>query len=360
MNIIHLVRPVSWGGGEQYVFDLCRKCQEEGDNVTVVSRGSAIVDHRFHEAGIQTVKMPVGGFLDFKTPWQLSRMILAMPDSKVVLHVHTFKDAELALRVKRLVGEKKEVKLVCTRHLVKPGKKGLRWKLIYRGIDRMIFVSQLALNEFLSGNPPIDRSKLEVVHNSILIPEDMPQVRYSSPKDKKFIILYSGRISREKGIDVLIRSLGILKDENVELRIAGIGHEDFELELMKLAEKEGVSNRITWVGFVKDVYPEIRKADICVVPSIWKEPFGLTIIEGMSQGKPVVTNNNGAQPEIITNGVDGILIPPSNPNDLASAILKLIKDPSFRLRIGENASKTFQRKFRYELFLKKIKDLYNK
>lgn len=353
-----MVRAVTWGGGEQYVLDLSRKCREVGDNVVIVSRGSTAVDDRFRREGLEPVTMRMGGMLDFKSPRALSRLILDMPEDDVVVHVHTFKDAELAARAKSLVGGRKRVNLVCTRHLVKKGKRGWRWKKIYNGIDHLIFVSNLSKEEFLSGRPSIDSGKLIVVHNSVLPPEIGKREEPEARSKDRFQLLYTGRISREKGIDVLIKGLGFLKGEPVELRIAGAGPESLRKELMELAQNEGVSDRIKWLGFVADVYDEIRNADVCVVPSVWREPFGLTILEGMSQGKCVVTSNNGAQKEIITDGRDGVLVDPSDAEGLAEAILRLYRNPELREKIGERALVTFRNKFSYPIFLNKIREIY--
>ena len=120
----------------------------------------------------------------------------------------------------------------------------------------------------------------------------------------------------------------------------------------------GVGDRISWLGFVSDIFGEIRNADICVAPSVWREPFGLTIIEFMSQARPVVTTNNGAQTEIITPCKDGILIPPSDPKALAEGIKSLASDIALRKGMGNEAFITFNSKFSYNVFFNRIIKVY--
>ncbi|MDE6009668.1 MAG: glycosyltransferase family 4 protein [Muribaculaceae bacterium] len=355
MRILHLIRCKTWGGGERYALDLCERSAEEGHDVTVVSRGIPHMDAHFSHLPVEMVKMPLGGFLDTSSPRALARLIKSYPEDRVVVHVHNFKDAEIAARAKRLLPKGKRMWLVCTRHLIKPAKRSLRWKWIYKAIDRIIFISQLALNEFLASDPPIDRNKISIVHNSVIIPSSPPSAH---DEHNGINILFTGRIAPEKGVDILIKSLAYLSDLPLRLRITGTGNEEYVTYLKRLADESGMAESIEWHGFVPDVFKEIAEADICVAPSTWREPFGLTIIEFMSQSRPVISTNNGAQSEIITDGKDGLLVPPSDAEALAKAIRRFAEDAALRKRIGEEALNTFRTRFAYDIFFRKILSLY--
>ena len=362
MNIIHLVRATTWGGGERYALDLCRKSIETGHNVIVATKGAEDIDKRFSDAGAQIKNLPLGGVFDFQSPFSLAKIIRGIEGEEVILHVHTFKDAEIAARAKVIVGNKKRVRLVCTRHLVKKGKVSPRWNFIYRNIDAFIFISNLAKDVFMEGGPVIPEEKIKVIHNSIIIPE-----KYSIPippaqsDSGNITLLYTGRISPEKGIESLIDAMALLPSNGnfqISLRIAGTGKDTYIASLQQLAEEKGVGDRISWLGFVSDIFGEIRNADICVAPSVWREPFGLTIIEFMSQARPVITTNNGAQTEIITPCKDGILIPPSDPQALAEGIKSLASDIALREGMGNEAFTTFNSKFSYNVFFNRIIKVY--
>lgn len=357
MRIIHLVRSNSWGGGERYALDLCRRLVTDGHDVTVVTRGAKCVDERFIEAGIPVEHMPLGGFIDFRTPVAMARMIMRENDDRVVIHVHNFVDAELVARAKMLVGKRKKVRLVCTRHLVRPGKSSARWRWIFGAIDRVVFVSEFAEKVFLSTDPPVDHTRLRVIPNSVVIPE-----RYRHPESVELHegirLLYTGRIHPEKGIDVLIRAIAGLSDLPVSLRVCGTGSEAYTGELKDLASRLGVSERVEWAGFTEDVFAEICRADICVAPSVGREAFGLTLLEFMSQGKAVVASSNGAQPEIITDGEDGMLVEAGSAGELENALRSLMVNPEIRNRIAENARRTFEKRFAYEKFYKRILSVY--
>lgn len=357
MRIIHLVRSNSWGGGERYALDLCRRLVEDGHDVTVVTRGAKCVDERFIAAGVPVVHMPLGGFLDFMTPVALARMIMRESDSRVVIHVHNFVDAELVARAKMLVDKRNMVRLVCTRHLVRPGKRSTRWRWILEAIDCPLFVSEFAEKVFLSTDPPVDHTRLRVIPNSVVIPQRYGLSETVEPHEG-IRLLYTGRIHPEKGIEVLIRAIAGLSDLPVRLKVCGTGDEAYIRELKDLASRLGVSERVEWAGFTEDVFAEIRRADICVAPSVGQEAFGLTLLEFMSQERAVVASSNGAQPEIITSGEDGVLVEAGSVGELENALRSLIANPELRARIAENARRTFEKRFDYEKFYKRILSAY--
>ena len=358
MKVIHLVCARTWGGGERYALDLCRSLATAGEDVTVISRGAEVVDTPFHNAGIPTRRLPLGGEFDIFSPLRLSTWLRHVPDRNVVIHVHNFKDASTAIKARALCGAKdKNIRIVCTRHLAKPGKRTGRARRIYDGIDALIFVSEFAKRTFLSGNPEIDLSKVYVVHNSIIPPAEAPEAGADKNPDE-ISLLYLGRISEEKGIDTLIRAVGLLGDLPLKLRLGGVGLGPYVKQMKGEVWRAGITDRVEWLGHLDDVYPEIRRADIGVVPSRWGEPFGLVLLEFMSQGVPVVTTCNGAQPEIIADGSEGFLVEPDDPRAMADAIRRLAEDAALRREAGKRAKATFEDRFTYPGFLSKIRSIY--
>jgi len=85
------------------------------------------------------------------------------------------------------------------------------------------------------------------------------------------------------------------------------------------------------------VIEAFRRSSIAVVPSVWSEPFGIVVIEAMAGGSPVVASKIGGIPEIIDDGVSGILVPPGDPDALRRALADLLADPERRLAMGRAA-----------------------
>ena len=207
-----------WGGGEQYVLDLCRALESDGHSVAVVTRGYKDVDRHFAEAGFSPGKLPLKGRLDFISPIVLARVLNRM-EAPIVVHAHNFKDADTAVRARRLMADPSKVRIVVTRHLAKAGRTGRYAEDLYAGIDALIFVSETARKEFLSTSPVIRPSKMHVIYNAItLAPKHV--VSCGSDGGGSVTLLYAGRISPEKGLEVLIRAMEKLQD-NIRLLVAG-------------------------------------------------------------------------------------------------------------------------------------------
>ena len=97
--------------------------------------------------------------------------------------------------------------------------------------------------------------------------------------------------------------------------------------------------------------------DVGVVPSLLQEPFGLVNIELMACGLPVIASRVGGIPEIVLDGVTGLLVEPNDPQALSEAMAKLLDDPELRKRMGENARKHVVQNFSLETYLDRLSEI---
>jgi glycosyltransferase involved in cell wall biosynthesis len=189
----------------------------------------------------------------------------------------------------------------------------------------------------------IDPGKIVVIPNGVTLE------RFSS-RNRSFrlagfpSILYLGGLLKRKGVDVLIRALVGLKSEHpkVKLHIVGAG---IALSYLKaLSVQEGIERDVVFWGQAD--YSSIPKfyggADICVFPSRL-EAFGIAILEAMASGKPIVASNVGGIPEIISDGKNGILVEPNDPEALSKAIVMVYQDNALMKRLSANALETATR-----------------
>lgn len=348
MNIIHIVTNKVWGGGERYALDMCNALRARGHNVEVFTRPVHAVYSPFREAGLLKGAFPMRGLGAVIAPISLSSELNRL-EGPIVIHVHNFKDAALALNARRLASDPSRIKVVATRHLVKPAKTAPSRVKIYNELDAIIFVSQLALDTFMSTAPAVDASRLHVVRNGVAMPPEESE-RGSSPVN----ILYTGRIAAEKGVNYLIEALGRLTGLDWRLTVCGTGRGREVMPLVRATRSLGIDSRVSWEGHVTDVTPFLRRADIVVLPSVVPESFGLSAAEAMSQGCAVVTTDNGAQKEFITDGETGLLVPPAHVDALAGALTKLISDEHLRRSIGSRAAEYFRNNLDYPGFIDKI------
>lgn len=362
--IFQIFATPTWGGGEQFVYDLSRRLLDDGRHVVLISRPSEIIRQRVETLNTPYHTLPLKGTLDLLSAWQLARMILKYRPE--VIHVHHFKNAftaAYACLLSRMFGIRPRI--VLTRHLVRRGKRGGIYRWLYGQIDRIAFVSELARREFLAGEPDIDPSKLSVIHNSVPeisgphLSDTLPDLHreYGIPAHTP-LLLFSGRLVPEKGCEVLLKACARLGSRPFALFFAGCGAGEYEIFLKNMAEKAGIAQHTYFLGFVQNVRRLLAQADLCTFPSVWAEPFGLTIIEAMQAGRALVTTDNGAQPEFVDNGATGLLVPPADEDALARAIARLLDDADLRIRMGRAARTAFEQNLAYERFYERYLTLY--
>ena len=176
------------------------------------------------------------------------------------------------------------------------------------------------------------------------------------------IVGFTSQIKPRKGIDVLMRAAtGLLaKQANVVFvvlgEIAPEGRPHDRADYQTLARELGIADRFIFAGFRHDVQPALADFDILCVPS-HQEAFGRPIVEAMAFGRPVVATHVGGIPEIITDGVDGVLVPPGDSDALADALGRLVDDPALRARMGKAARECVRTRFDVAMLTRRIEDI---
>lgn len=159
-------------------------------------------------------------------------------------------------------------------------------------------------------------------------------------KPRRHVILFVGAIyGHKKGIEYIIQAMPKVIDKiDCELWIAGSSkNQKFYQWLKTLAEELGVSNRVNFLGRVGDVFSYYDACDIFVLPSYSEsETFGIPCIEASAMGKPVIATDILERTGVVIDGETGIIVPRKSAKKLSDAIIKLLKDKKFRVRLGKN------------------------
>lgn len=356
MNVVHIVSNKVWGGGERYALDLCRRLVDDEHSVAAITRGKTAVDAPFAASGIPTAKLPLKGVLDIVSPLALAKVLNRMAEP-IVVHVHNFKDARTAVRARKLMRQPGKVRIVCTRHLVRPAKTESSYTRLYSDLDAIIFVSETARAAFLSTKPEIDLDKIHVVHNAIAGLPDAAAIPAPFANDT-LTLAFLGRINPEKGLEVILKALQQLPDVPVRLLVAGTGKGTDVMPLVRMTREGVLADRVEWLGHVDNPFEVIARADVGVLPSICVEACPLMPLEFMSAARPVIATNRGGQNEIITEGTDGLLVPPADPAALAKAIRRLADDRKFCMSLSKAALKTIKDRYEYNDFYWKVLKIY--
>jgi glycosyltransferase involved in cell wall biosynthesis len=207
--------------------------------------------------------------------------------------------------------------------------------------------------------------KLRVVKNGV----DFDRLRISSPRavaairtehapSGELLLLHVGRLHPEKGYEYLFTALKHVRERTtrpVRLLIAGAG--PFEPVYRSIVRALGLDDLVTFLGFRRDIVDLMQAADVVVLASV-AEAFGLALTEALYLQKPIVATRTGGIPEIIDDQCDGLLVPPADPEALASAIVRLAHDDGLRSRIGVGGREKVMARFGFESMVRGYERVY--
>jgi len=222
-----------------------------------------------------------------------------------------------------------------TRPSYRWGKPFIKW-LLKRWINRLdcrIAVSRQP-QEFINKHFP---GKFEIVPNGVDIEHFSPDV---APIEKfcdgKLNILFVGRLEKRKGVKYLIQAYEWVKHEIPESRLIIVGP---GVRLRNRYEKwikhAGLKD-VIFTGKVsyKELPGYYKTADVFCAPATGRESFGIVLLEAMAVGKPIIASNIAGYAGVVTHGVEGLLVPPKDSRSLARALIALLRDESYRQRMG--------------------------
>jgi glycosyltransferase involved in cell wall biosynthesis len=166
-------------------------------------------------------------------------------------------------------------------------------------------------------------------------------------------VLYVGRLSKEKGPDVLIEAIGMLQDCNLEWVFVGTGPEEETL-------RRRAGPRVRFAGLLtpEQVRDQMRRARALVFPSVCYETFGMSVVEAMATGLPIVASDLGGTPEIVGDRA-GRLVPPGDVATWTEA-LRSLADDQFVDRAGAAARQRWQRRFSPSAALPQLEQAYRR
>ena len=208
--------------------------------------------------------------------------------------------------------------------------------------------------------------KVVVIHNGIDLarvvkpaPDDLQRLRVELGLESKAILSVVARLHPEKGQEHLFRAMPLLVDRmqgRLCLLVAGEGpfRAAYEAEVRRL----GMEPYVRFLGFRRDVATIFAVSDVVILPSV-AEGFGLVLAEAMALERAVVATRAGGIPEVVHDGVTGVLVPPGSAADLGDAIHSLLKDPERRAALGRAGRRRVETDFRFETMMAGYEAVYD-
>ncbi|MBZ0271047.1 ATP-grasp domain-containing protein [bacterium] len=244
---------------------------------------------------------------------------------------------------------------------IRPWRRRLAYRLGAMAGSNFVTVSQALKNEFveITGVPP---ARVSVIHNGVAVPPERTPDRVAAARERLGVangpvIAIVGSLYRVKGHAVFLDAMPKLIEEAPGLNVFFIGRDDRDVADEVKQRAAGFGGVVRVLGYRSDVADLLPGVDIGAMPSLY-EGLSLTLCETMAEGVPVVATRVGGNPEVVTDGVDGFLVPPGDPDALAERIVTLLKDAPLREAMGRAARETIVSRFSIERMIRAYGDFY--
>jgi glycosyltransferase involved in cell wall biosynthesis len=341
MKVLHLISSGGMYGAEAVILSLSHTLAQMGEPCSLgVFQTSPETVPELHQIatqqGLDSHLVPCRGQLDRGMPARI-RELVGRTGAELV-HAHGYKADVYAWWALRSGG----VPLVSTCHnwidndlaLSLYGRLDRR---VLRGYRRIAAVSPAVRQRLIDSGVP--EGKVEIVGNGVDLQafDGIPPALVSSlAADGGPIVGLIGRLSVEKGIDLLVRAAAIVLRSFPSAHFVVVGDGPERAQLQSLIDEQQISRQFTLIGRRNDMAAIYASLTILVSASRI-EGLPIALLEGMASRLPIVATSVGAVPKIVRDGITGLLVPPEDPQALASGIMTLLADGEQRQRLGTGA-----------------------
>ncbi len=304
-----------WGGGEKWMVTAAKGLSDRGHHVMVSGKGNSIFLSNARDKGLNII--PLNFFEDYSPfkIWHTKRILQREQVDVIVLNLK--KD----IRVAGIAARMANVPVIIARNGIQLFRDIWKHKKTAGLVDGII-TNTKSIRDTYNQFPWMDGEKTKVIYNGISLngavaPMNIHKI-WNIPEDH-LIIVAAGRLTIQKGFDLLIETVNQLKDNEVpfSVLIAGTGKERNKLK--RQIEKNELGHRIKLIGFQHELSRVIQAADFVMMPSR-HEGMPNVAMESMALGKPVFASNVNGVPELIQHRQSGYIIEKLTVDEIASAI----------------------------------------
>lgn len=377
---VHWGYPPVVGGVETHLYHLCPALVRLGHRVSLLTGSHSEAKAEYVEHGVRIKRLPI---LDLN--W-LARRGLASLEREVRQEISAFLESsraelvhahnmhyfsELHATILREETRKRNIPLILTAHNVWDDQLFLSIAAKIQW-DHVIAVSHY-IKRALEGYG-MDEKRTVVIHHGIdgkpffQARREVALQKYPPLRGKQ-IIFHPARMGLAKGNHIAIQAFRLIKKQFPQaiLVMAGtkniidwVSSQERDIAfLLQLLDNFGLRRDTLIDSYPIEFMPAMYAvADVCVYPSVVHEPFGITMLEAMAAGKPMIVSRMGGMPEVIQHGVNGFIVEPANPRALANTIARLLSDRKLAKKVGQGGLKAFRQKYYLERMVDQIVSVY--
>jgi glycosyltransferase involved in cell wall biosynthesis len=364
MKILQITSHLNVGGIPRYVLSLSKKLIEHGHRVVIASDGGHM-ENQARALGATHWRLPFHTSVEFSPQvfYGTHKLISRLRSEPVdLIHAHTRVGQVAAQRIFQQLS----IPYVTTWHGIYERRLGRRlWPCMG---ERVIAISG-PVRDHLAKDFRVPEAGIRLIYNGVdtkhyAIPPDQAALqeyrkRHGIPEGHPTIggigRLASGGV---KGFDLILAAASLLKETFPNLRVLIVGGGPRRSFLEDVARRLGIWNQVHFVGPTEDVRVPLALTDLFLFPSRWPEAFGLTLVEAMAAGKPVIATRVGAVPEIVAHGESGWLVSPDDPSAMAEGVKHLLTDRALAQRIARQGQLRAQEMFGIDRMAAQIEAVY--
>jgi len=345
----------NWGGIESYSDVLASILLKKGHKVVV----TGMTDNGFFtlRSSGETLKIPR---MKIKTSIDISAILkiikLTVRENVNLIIAQQGKHYFPALLAAKICG----VPVIFVRHQTRRLKSSTCW-LINRWCHAVIAVSDAVKSSLITSG--VSNGKIKVIHNCVPLNRFDPLKvdAYAMRKElginpADVVVGAPGKLHRDKGVFELLYSIACLAKRYPFLKVLFVGGGPARNCLDAEAQRLFIQDKVVFAGVRTDMERVYAAMDICVLPSKCVEGFGMVLIEAMAMKKPVIGSAIGGIKEIITDSVNGLLVPPADVGALSDAIARYIEDRKFSEKMAIEGRRTVESRFSDETHVKSFEN----
>lgn len=357
MFSLHIDTARTWRGGQNQVLLLVLGLRARGHRAVLVASQGGELRRRAAE-GLDVIPLAPRTEMDLGAAWKLSRVLRRLrPD---IVHAHEAHAVAMGALALSLGSPEPRPRLVTSRRVDFHLKKNAfsRWK--YRQVDCFLCASSMIQSMLVNDGVP--RERTAVVYSGI----DASHVAAAPPLNvhAEFwlpthapVIGNVAALVPHKGQRYLIDAAPLVIREIPDARFVIVGQGELESALQKQIRDHRLERHVILAGFRPDVLSLHKGFDVFVMSSV-TEGLGTSLLDAMASARPIVATRTGGIPEVVEDGETGLLVPPRNPQALAHAIVRLLRDEPLRQRMAAAGLVRVRAHFSADRMVQQTLDVY--
>lgn len=359
MRILHTESSNGWGGQEMRVLREAKGLQERGHEVFIATVPEGGLARHARKEGILVYEIPFEKTVSITSFCQLVKLMRSQRIE--VVNTHSSKDAWLAGAAARWVG----AKVVRTRHLSTPIRKGLNSRLLYKGLADYVVTTSSGIVPMIQEQAGLSPDQIACVPTGIhpevmkISQEEVAQFRKQLGLEPEDLLIGTACILRSwKGIGDFLKAAQKLKGRpSLKWVIVGGGHlQDY----LPLVEAWGLGETVRFLGHLERPYAAIAAMDIFLLLSTANEGISQATLQAAYLEKPMITTSVGGLPEVCLDRRTGLIVPPNAPDEVVKAILELSENETLRYALGKKGRELVLEKFLWKETLDQMESIFKR